>query len=340
MIRQSIQQVVAGKDLSMADMAAVIDMVMQGVCDEATIGHFLTALHEKGESVEEVAGAAAAMRRHMTRIRSQHTVLLDTCGTGGDYSGTFNISTAAALVTAAAGVPVAKHGNRSVTSKSGSADVFAALGVNIEADLATVQRCLDQLGIGFCFAPLMHPSMRHVAAVRRSLACPTIFNLLGPLCNPASASFQLLGVGRPALRERLAAALRLLGTQRSAVVSGSDGLDEVTLNGPTHVLLVQGESIESLTWTPADFGLRETTLEPILVDGPSQSASIVLEVLSGTRGTARDIVVMNSGAALWVAGHVPTLLAGAEAACGAIDSGSARRLLADLAALSQGGGGC
>ena len=168
--------------------------------------------------------------------------MIDTCGTGGDRSGTFNISTAAALVTAAAGVPVAKHGNRGITSKSGSADVLAALGVNIEADLATVERCLDELGICFCFAPLMHPSMRHVAAVRRKLGVPTIFNLLGPLCNPASAPFQLLGVGRPDLRDRLAAALRLLGTQRSAVVCGSDGLDEVTLNGPTHVYVVEHQT--------------------------------------------------------------------------------------------------
>jgi anthranilate phosphoribosyltransferase len=337
-IRQSIEQVTAGRDLSMAEMSAVIDLVMHGACDEVLIGQFLTALHEKGESVEEVAGAAAALRRHMTPLRSRHAVLIDTCGTGGDYSGTFNISTAAALVTAAAGVPVAKHGNRSVTSKSGSADVLAALGVNIEADLATVQQCLDQLGICFCFAPLMHPSMRHVAAVRRKLACPTIFNLLGPLCNPASAPFQLMGVGRLVLRDRLAAALQLLGTQRSAVVTGSDGLDEVTLNGPTQVLLVQGSAIEPVTWTPSDFGLQETTLESILVDGPGQSASIVREVLSGTHGTARDIVVMNSGAALWVAGRVPTLLAGAEAASATIDSGTARRLLADLIALSQAGG--
>ncbi len=338
MIRQSIERVAAGTDLSMAEMSAVMDLVMQGACDEALIGRFLTALHEKGESVEEVAGAAAALRRHMTPIRSRHSVLIDTCGTGGDCSGTFNISTAAALVTAAAGVAVAKHGNRSVTSKSGSADALAALGVNIEADLATVRRCLDQLGICFCFAPLLHPSMRHVAAVRRKLACPTIFNLLGPLCNPASAPFQLLGVGRRAHRERLAAALQLLGTQRAAVVTGSDALDEVTLNGPTHVLLVQGGSIEPMTWAPRDFGLRESTLEEIRVDGPAQSALMIREVLSGARGTARDMVVINSAAALWVAGRVPTLLTGAQAAGAAIDSGATRRLLADLAALSQTGG--
>jgi anthranilate phosphoribosyltransferase len=334
-IRDTIEQVTAGRDLSVDEMTVVIDMVMQGACGEDEIGRLLTALHEKGESVEEVAGAAAALRRHMTPIRSRHAVLIDTCGTGGDHSGTFNISTAAALVTAAAGVPVAKHGNRGITSKSGSADVLAALGVNIEADLATVQRCLDQLGLCFCYAPLMHPSMRHVAVVRRKLATPTIFNLLGPLCNPASAPFQLLGVGRPALRERLAAALCLLGTRRSAIVCGSDGLDEVTLNGATQVVLVERQAMQSLTWTPSEFGLPETTLETLLVGGPAQSASLILDVLAGTRGAARDIVVMNSAAALWVAGHVPTLLSGAEAAGEAIDSGAARHLLTQLAALSR-----
>jgi len=334
-IRQAIEQVAAGQSLSMDQMAAVIGTVMEGSCGDDEVCCLLAALHEKGETVEEVAGAAAALRRHMTPIRSRHSVLIDTCGTGGDHSRTFNISTAAALVTAAAGVPVAKHGNRGITSKSGSADVLAALGVNIGAKLATVERCLDQLGICFCFAPLMHPSMKHVADARRKLTTPTIFNLLGPLCNPASAPFQLLGVGHPALRARLAAALCLLGTQRSAVVSGSDGLDEVTLNGATQVELVQRQTMQPLTWTPDEFGLSATTLEPILVDGPLQSASLIREVLAGTRGVARDIVVTNSAAAMWVAGHAPTLLAGAEAAGRAIDSGAARRLLTDLATLSQ-----
>lgn len=334
MIHHCIDEITAGRDLSLAEMTAVIDLIMQGSCDESAVGRFLIALHDKGETVEEVAGAAAAMRRHMTSLVSRHAVLLDTCGTGGDCSGTFNISTAAALLTAAAGVPVAKHGNRSITSRSGSADVLAALGVNIEAGLPTVQRCLDELGICFCFAPLMHPSMRHVAAVRRKLGVPTIFNLLGPLCNPAAAPYQLLGVGRSALRERLAAALCLLGTRRSAIVSGADGLDEVTLSGPTHVLLVEGESIESRTWTPADFGLAAGPLESLLVDGPEQSAAMVREVLAGVRGPARDIVVLNAAAALWVAGRASTLFAGAQAAAEAIDSGAARQLLDNLAAVS------
>jgi anthranilate phosphoribosyltransferase len=334
-ISDTIQRVLAGTDLSMDEMADVIDRMMQGHFSEDQIGELLTALHHKGETVSEVAGASAALRRHMTPIGSRHERLIDTCGTGGDRSGTFNISTAAALVTAAAGVPVAKHGNRAITSRSGSADVLAKLGVNIEADLSTVERCLDELGICFCFAPLMHPSMKHVAAVRRQLAIPTIFNLLGPLCNPASAPFQLLGVGRPELRQSLASALHQLGTQRSAVLCGSDGLDEVTLQGATQVTMVDPGGLEELSWTPADFGLTETTLAPLMVEDPAASAALISRLLAGERGAARDIVVMNSAAALWVAGQVTTLNAGAEEAAAAIDSGAARQLLARLAALSQ-----
>ncbi len=335
MIQQAIQRAEASENLTMDEMSAVMNQVMQGQCSEAQIAKLLTALHRKGETVDEVAGAAAALRRHMTPIRSSREGLLDTCGTGGDRSGTFNISTAAALVTAAAGVPVAKHGNRSITSKSGSADVLAALGVNIDADIPTVQRCLDELGICFCFAPLMHPSMKHVAAVRRRLATPTIFNLLGPLCNPAGAPYQLLGVGRPELRGCLSAALLRLGTRRSAVVCGCDGLDEVTLNGATEVALVADDRIEELTWNPSEFGLAETTLESLLVDGPEASAAIILEILSGTNGVPRDIVVMNAAAALWTAGQCSDLCASAACAAEAIDSGAARHLLKQLAKASR-----
>ena len=218
-------RVSAGEDLGQEEMAGVIDEIMRGTWADEQIGLLLTALRAKGESVAEVAGAASAMRQHMTPIRTHRENLVDTCGTGGDGAGTFNISTAAALVTAAAGVPVAKHGNRKISSRTGSADVLAALGVNIEAPVRLVERCLDELGIGFCFAPQLHPAMKHVAAVRRKLAVPTIFNLLGPLANPAGAGFQLLGVGRPELRSLLAAALAKLGTRRAIVVCGADGLD-------------------------------------------------------------------------------------------------------------------
>jgi anthranilate phosphoribosyltransferase len=334
-IDRAIAQVTAGHDLSRDEMTSVMDLVMRGACSQSSMVQFLAALTDKGESVNEVAGAAVALRRHMTRLASPHAVLVDTCGTGGDGSRTFNISTAAALVTAAAGVPVAKHGNRGFTSTSGSADVLAALGVNIQADVASVERCLAQLGICFCFAPLLHPSMKHVAAARREVALPTIFNLIGPLCNPAAAPFQLLGVGRPALWERLAAALCQLGTRRSAVVRGADGLDEVTLTGPTHVLLVENQVVRPVTWEPSDFGLEPVTLEGIQVSGPAESAAVIREVLRGGRGPARDIVLLNAAAALWLAGRVPTLQSGVVAAAEAVDGGHAQTLLERLAALSH-----
>jgi anthranilate phosphoribosyltransferase len=334
-IEQSIQRTAAGQDLSMQEMSDVMDLVMQGQCPDEQIARLLTTLHEKGETVDEVAGAAAALRRHMTPIQSSRENLLDTCGTGGDRSGTFNISTAAALVIAAAGVPVAKHGNRGITSKSGSADVLSALGVNIDADVATVERCLDELGICFCFAPLMHPSMKHVAAVRRQLGTPTIFNLLGPLCNPARAPYQLLGVGRPELRGRLAAALQKLGTRRSAVLSGSDGLDEVTLGGETNVSLVTAQNVAELVWEPGDFGLSTHPLDSLLVDGPAASAALIRRVLDGSTGAARDIVLMNAAAALWTAQQCPDLRDAMAQVVDAIDSGAARRLLDQLARLSR-----
>ncbi|NIL96580.1 MAG: anthranilate phosphoribosyltransferase [Planctomycetales bacterium] len=335
MLEDAIGQVLAGHDLPMEDMADAIDAVMEGRCTDAEVAVLLTALRGKGESVSEVAGAALAMRRHMTPIRTQRTQLVDTCGTGGDASGTFNISTAAALVTAAAGVAVAKHGNRSITSKTGSADVLEALGVNIEAEVPIIERCLDELGFCFCFAPRMHPSMRNVAAVRRKLAVPTIFNLLGPLCNPASAPYQLLGVGRPEVRELMADALLLLGTQRALVVSGADGLDEVTLNGATHVIEATDRQSREFRWSPADFGLQESSLETIRVEDPQASAAMVRDVLNGKTGVARDIVLLNAAAALWTAGQSDSLRQCAALAADAIDCGRAAQLLGQLVTLTQ-----
>jgi len=235
MIDSAIRRTESGQDLPLEEVVEAFEQLVGGHCRDEEIARWLLALNRKGPSIAEVAGAAMVLRRKMTPIRSARRDLLDTCGTGGDRLHTFNISTAAALVTAAAGVPVAKHGNRAASSRSGSADVLAALGVNIEADVARVEHCLDELGICFCFAPLLHKAMRHVAPVRAKLGVPTIFNVLGPLINPAAASRQLLGVGRPELRTLLAEALLLLGTDRSVVVHGSDGLDEVTLTGHTEV---------------------------------------------------------------------------------------------------------
>jgi len=330
-IEATLKLVESGRDLSMDQMSETIGLIMEGRCHEDEIARLLTALHKKGETVAEVAGAAAAMRRQMTPIRSDRTGLIDTCGTGGDGSKTFNISTTAALVTAAAGVPVAKHGNRGITSRSGSADVLAALGVNIEADVAQVEACLAELGICFCFAPLLHQAMKHVGPVRKKLGHPTIFNILGPLVNPAAAPFQLLGVGRAELRPLLAEALAMLGTQRTLVVHGADGLDEVSLGDATHVTEASEGQLREFDWTPADFGLQPAGRETMLVDGPEQSAQLVREILQGQPGPPRDIVVANVAAALWTAGRDESLSACAARAAEAIDSGAAQELLTRLA---------
>jgi anthranilate phosphoribosyltransferase len=330
MIETAIQQVESGGDLPMERMAAVIGQIMDGGCDEEQIARLLAALHRKGETVAEVAGAATAMRQRMTPIRSSRPDLIDTCGTGGDGSKTFNISTAAALVAAAAGAAVAKHGNRAATSRSGSADVLAALGVNIDADVPRVEACLDELGICFCFAPLLHAAMKRVAAVRKRLGTPTIFNILGPLVNPASAPFQLLGVGRPQLQPLLAEALVLLGVRRAIVVHGSDGLDEVTLTGPTAVIEAADGRLRRFEWQPGDFGLKPAGRSEMLVSGPEESAEMIAGILAGRRGPPRDIVVANAAAALWTIGRNPSPKHCAQQAADAIDTGAARDLLAKL----------
>ncbi len=335
MIQSAIQRVESGHDLSIDEVVRTFDEIVCGRCAEDDIARWLLALNRKGPSVSEVAGAAMALRRKMTPIRSSRSELLDTCGTGGDRLHTFNISTAAALVTAAAGVPVAKHGNRAASSRSGSADVLAVLGVNVEADVACVEHCLDELGICFCFAPLLHNAMKHVAGVRKKLGVPTIFNIVGPLINPAGASRQLLGVGRPELRPLLAEALILLGTKRSVVVHGSDGLDEVTLTGCTEVTEAAGY-VRHFQWTPADFGMENIDLKSIQVAGPEQSASTIRAVLAGHRGPARDIVVANAAAALWTAGAAALPAASAALAAEAIDTTAASDLLTRLVARSHG----
>jgi anthranilate phosphoribosyltransferase len=334
-------RVSGGENLSMEETAATMNAIMGGEWPEQEIGLLLTALAAKGETVEEIAGAAAALRQHMTPIKSRHAELLDTCGTGGGGSTLFNISTTAAIVAAAAGVAVAKHGNHSITSRSGSADVLAQLGVNINATVAQVEACLDELGICFCFAPLAHPSMKHVAAVRKKLGIRTIFNILGPLANPASACYQVLGAGRPELRPLLAGAMAKLGTNRTLVVSGEDGLGDVTLAGATHITEVstnlplspgegRGEGLRECTWHPEDFGLTRQPLVGLSVDGPAASAAIIRNILAGQPGPARDIVVLNAAAGLIAAGKALDPKTAAALAIEAIDSGAANRLLVRL----------
>jgi len=267
----------------------------------------------------------------MTPIRHQFPVLLDTCGTGASGSGTFNISTSVAIVAAACGVAVAKHGNRKATSLTGSADVLAELGVAIESDANMVEQSLNELGLCFCFAAKLHPAMKHVIAIRRSLAVPTLFNLLGPLCNPAGATHQLLGTPRADAQEKIAAALLRLGTARSAVVRGSDGQDEVTLDGATEVIeICDGQRITH-RWTPDSFGLSRVPVSQLQAQNPSDSAAIIRRVLDGERGPHRDIVLAGTAAALWLVGKAETLLDGAAQAASAIDSGAAKAKLQSLA---------
>jgi anthranilate phosphoribosyltransferase len=329
-LQSAIAAVESGENLSLQRMAETMGLIMDGGCKEAEIARLLKSLHDKGESVEEVAGAAAAMRQRMTPIRSNRHDLIDTCGTGGDGSKTFNISTAAALVTAAAGVPVAKHGNRGITSRSGSADVLAALGVNVEAGAVRVESCLDELGICFCFAPRLHKAMKNVAAARKRIGTPTIFNILGPLANPASAPFQLLGVGRAEMQPLMAEALLRLGIRRALVVHGSDGLDEVTLDGSTHVMEVASDRLRHFDWNPDDFGLEPAGREMMLVSDPDESAAIIRGIFEGRRGPPRDIVVANAAAALWTVGRSDSLPECAHQAAEAIDNGAAGDLLRRL----------
>jgi anthranilate phosphoribosyltransferase len=335
LIESTLGRLAAGEDLSADETAQAVAAIMQGKCTEGEIGLLLTGLRLKGETANELLGAARAMRQAMTPIRSRRTGLVDTCGTGGDGCGTFNISTAAALVAAAAGVPVAKHGNRRASGRTGSADVLAALGVNIDADLQTVEACLDELGLCFCFAPLFHASMKHVAAVRQKLGVPTIFNLLGPLANPAGAQFQVVGVARAEVQHLLADALLRLGTQRALVVRGEDGLDEITLSGPTRLVEAAEGRCRELVWEPAHFGLSEAPLDALRADSPQESAHIIRSVLDGQRGPARDITVLNAAAALWVSRAAATPQQAAEAAAAAIDSGKAAHLLHSLAQRTQ-----
>jgi anthranilate phosphoribosyltransferase len=341
-------QVAGGGNLSFDETSAAIDAIMRGQWTDDQIGLLLTALAAKGETVDEIAGAAQAMRRHMTPIRSRHPEVLDTCGTGGGGSAMFNVSTTAAIVAAAAGVPVAKHGNRSITSRSGSADVLAELGVNINASTAQVESCLNELGLCFCFAPLAHPAMQHVAAVRKKLGIRTIFNILGPLVNPAGACYQLLGAGRPELRPLLAGAIQLLGTKQTYIVSGEDGLGDVTLAGRTYVSAVSvgtspdangGFRVTNLewefTWEPEQFGIARQPLAGLAIDSPTDSAALIRKVLAGEQGPARDIVILNAAAALIVAGRAAEPRTAASMASAAIESGAAQELLRRLAACSH-----
>ena len=335
MIREALQKLVALQALSADEAAAVMGEIMSGQATDAQIAAFAVALRMKGETVEEITGCARVMREKATRIAAPSADVLDTCGTGGDAKGTFNISTAAALVAAGAGCRVAKHGNRSVSSASGSADVLRELGVNIEADTATVERSLREAGIGFLFAPALHQAMKYALGPRREMGIRTVFNILGPLTNPALASRQLLGVYDPGLLETLARVLSNLGSVRCLVVHGDDGLDELTTTTTSRVCELDGGRVRSFTVRPADFGIPAARLDDLRVASARESAAAVRSVLAGQPGPHRDIVLLNAAAALVAAGKADDLAGGLSLAAEAIDSGAAARVLERLVAITS-----
>ena len=324
------------RDLTSDQMHSVIEWFLSGKASQEQIIEFLGALADKGESVAELVGAATALREGMRKINTSRGPVADTCGTGGDGSKTFNISTAAALAAAASGCVVAKHGNRKVTSQTGSADVLSELGINLEASPETVEQCLDQLGICFCFAPFFHPAMRHVGPARQQLGRPSIFNRLGPLANPAGAECQVLGVGDRSLQDKLASALQKLGTKHSVVVNGDDGVDELSISAPTRILEVSPESIRELTWTPEDFGCETGSRDDLFANDPASSAECIREVFSGKKDAKREVVVLNAAAAVWLAEESLSPKDAADKVRHAIDSGKAQELTDQLAKMTQG----
>ncbi len=334
-LRKSVLALIDGQQLTAADSAAAVGAIMDGECDAQDIASFLTALAVRGVTAEELTGAARAMRQRVIRIPVTSTELLDTCGTGGDRLSTFNISTAAAIVCAACGVAVAKHGNRSVSSSSGSADVLEALGVHIglSADQAAV--CLRETGIAFCFAPLLHGAMKHAAPVRRQLGIPTIFNLLGPLTNPAGAGYQLLGASSRNRAALLAQALAQLQTVRSLVVCGNDELDEVALWGETAVFRVESGSVQQQTLNAASFGLEECSAAELTVSGPQESAEVIRGVFRGDPGPALRMVIANAATGLIAAGHEQSPEAAAHLAAQVVSSGAAQAKLDQLQTWTQ-----
>jgi anthranilate phosphoribosyltransferase len=329
-ILQAIARLVAGGDLTRAEMVELMGEVADGGATPAQVGAFLAALRLKGETVDEIAGAAEVMRARAERVHVRREVFVDTCGTGGDGRHTFNVSTTAALVVAGAGVTVAKHGNRSVSSKCGSADVLAALGVNVEAAREVVERCIDEVGIGFLFAPKLHPAFKAAAGVRRELGVRTVFNLLGPLANPAGAPCQVLGVYDGRHVATLGLVLASLGTAHSFVVHG-EGYDEITVTGQTLVSEVKGGRTENYTVTPEDAGVGRWHPRDLEGGDAARNARITADVLAGQTGAPRDAVLINAAAALVAAGAAASLREGVQKASTSIDQGEAAAKLAALA---------
>lgn len=338
MMKEAIAKVVAGTDLSEAEMVGVMETIMGGEATQAQIGAFITALRIKGETVDEITGAARVMRAKATRVQAvgEGEILVDTCGTGGDASGTFNVSTTTAFVVAAAGIPVAKHGNRSVSSHCGSADVLEALGVDLSLSPEQIGQCIREIGIGFMFAPALHGAMRHAIGPRREIGIRTIFNILGPLTNPAGANVQVLGVYDPALTETLARVLGRLGTRRALVVCGEGNLDEITITGATRVSEWANGELTTYSIHPSELGMATASLAEIQGGKTAPEAAVQLRsVLSGAAGPCLDMVLLNAGAALMAAGRSDDLASGVALAREVVASGAALNKVEALIAFSR-----
>jgi anthranilate phosphoribosyltransferase len=334
-IRDAIDKLVNRINLSEREMIDAMNQIMTGEATPLQVASFLTALRMKGETVDEVTGAARVMREKAHRVQVGSKMVIDTCGTGGDQKGTFNISTTAAFVVAGAGVNVAKHGNRSVSSQSGSADVLGALGVKVDAPKERVEECIAKIGIGFLFAPLLHEAMKYAVQPRRDIGIRTVFNLLGPLTNPAMATHQLIGLYSGDLVGMIAHVLKNLGSVCAMVVHGMEGLDEISLCGPTKVAELRGGQVKEYIVEPEQFGLKRCRMEELHGGNAEQSAAIVRGVLRGDKGPARDVVLLNGGAALYVGGSAATIQDGMRLAAESIDSGKASEKLARLVEMTN-----
>ena len=335
MIRDAIQKVIDGNSLTETEMIETMTEIMEGETTDAQIACFLTALRLKGETVEEITGAARVMRAKATQVPTKQPLVVDTCSTGGTGLHSFNISTTSAFVVAGAGVPVAKHGNRGVTRQSGSANVLMALGVNIEIPPEQVGHCIDEVGIGFLFAPMLHGAMKHAIGPRREIGIRTIFNALGPLTNPAGAQAQVLGVYARELTPMHANVLKNLGTKRAYVVHGNDGLDEITTTTTTRISELANGDVNTYTFDPTKHGIPKATPESLLGGTPEENAEITTKILNGEKGPKRDIVLLNAAATIVVVGNANTIDNGLELAAESIDSGAALDKLEGLKSLSN-----
>jgi len=334
-ISEAVAKVIEENSLTSTEAAEVMEQIMTGAATPAQIGAYLVALRMKGETVDEIVGSARIMRQMATPVRVDDKLVVDTCGTGGDASGSFNISTTVAFVVAGAGVTVAKHGNRSISSKCGSADVLTALGVNLETPPAAVEACINEIGIGFLFAPLFHSAMKHAIGPRREIGVRSLFNVLGPLTNPAGAGIQVLGVYAPELTDTLAQVLVKLGSQHCFVVHGSDGLDEITTTGPSRIAEGKGGVVDSYNISPTDFGLPLAQAADLAGGDAAENAAITQAILNGETGPKRDIVLLNAAPVLVAAGKAANFKEGIALAAKVIDSGAAAAKLAQLVEVSN-----